>query len=318
MNVQTAPTLDGQIKSYKRRNLKRRIWQARYIYLILLPGIIFFAIFRYIPIYGIQLAFKRYTFMQGITGSPWIGLDNFRFLFMDTDFWRAVVNTLIIAYLQIIIFFPFPIALAILINELRVRKYKRIVQTIYTFPHFLSWIIVSGIMMNMLSSAGAVNNFLNVIGYDRIIFLSDKSIFRQLLVILLTWKESGWNCILYLAAITAIDPTLYEAAVIDGANRWHKIRYITWPGISMIVMVTFILRIGHIMDAGFEQIINLYNPTVYEVADIIDTYIYRITFQRPADFSYSTAVGMFKGVTNCILLLSANWISQRTSGTGIL
>ncbi|MCL2058719.1 MAG: ABC transporter permease subunit [Oscillospiraceae bacterium] len=303
---------------YNWKKLGQRIWRSKHIYLMLLPGVLFFAIFRYIPIYGIQLAFKKYAFNMGITGSPWVGLDNFRLLFLDGDFWQAVINTLIIAYLQILVFFPFPVVLAILLNEIRVHKYKRTVQTIYTFPHFLSWVIVSGMVLNMLASAGAINNLLNVLGFERVHFLTNKDTFRQLLVIVLTWKESGWSCILYLAAITAIDPTLYEAAVIDGANRWHKMRYITLPGISMIVVVTLILRIGHIMDAGFEQILNIYNPSVYAVADIIDTYIYRITFQRPANFGLSTSVGLFKGITNCVLLLSANWLSQRIGQTGIL
>ncbi len=308
----------GMALKRPRKPLARRIWENRYIYLMLLPGVLFFVIFKYIPIYGVQLAFKQYSVQLGITGSRWVGLANFRLLFVDPDFWQAVRNTLIIAYLQILIFFPFPIVLAILLNELTQRRYKRIVQTIYTFPHFLSWVIVSGIVLNMLSNTGAINNLLAVLGLEKVQFLTDKGVFRQLLVLLLTWKESGWNCILYLAAITAIDPTLYEAATIDGANRWHRIRYITWPGISMIVVVTLILRVGSIMDAGFEQIINIYNPTVYQVADIIDTFIYRITFQRTANFGLSTAVGLFKGLTNCALLLSANFISQRIGGTGIV
>ncbi len=302
----------------RKKPLRQRIWENRYIYLLLLPGLLFFIIFKYVPIYGLQLAFKRYQVNLGINMSPWNGVDNFRLLFVDGDFWKSVRNTLVIAYLQILLFFPFPILLSILLNEVRQTRLKKVVQTIYTLPHFLSWVIVSGMVLNMLSSNGAINNLLAVMGLERVQFLTNKSVFRQLLVLLLTWKESGWSCILYLAAITAIDPSLYEAATIDGANRWHKIRFITWPGISMIVVVTLILRIGSIMDAGFEQIINIYNPTVYEVADIIDTYVYRITFQRPANFGVSTAVGLFKGLTNCILLLTTNWICVRISGTGIV
>lgn len=307
------------VKSSRRsKTLFAAIWRKRYIYLLLLPGIAYFAIFKYIPIYGVQLAFKKYLVNQGITGSPWVGFSNFRLLFIDGDFWTAVRNTLIIAYMQILICFPIPIALAVLLNEIRQRKFKRTVQTIYTFPHFLSWVIVSGMVLNMLSTNGAINNLLAVLNYDRVQFLTDKKIFRWLLVFLQAWKESGWNCIMYLAAITAIDPTLYEAATIDGANRWHRMRYITWPGISMIVVVTLIMRMGSIMDAGFEQIINIYNPAVYEVSDIIDTYVFRITFQRPANFGLSAAVGLFKGMTNCVLLLTTNWICVRLSGTGIL
>ncbi|MCL2058039.1 MAG: ABC transporter permease subunit [Oscillospiraceae bacterium] len=301
-----------------KKSLARRMWDARYMYLLVLPGFAFFILFRYVPMYGIQLAFKDFRSNLGITSSPWVGMQNFESLFINNEFWFAVRNTIIISYMQIVFFFPFPIVLAILLNELRLRKFKRVTQTIFTFPHFLSWVLVAGIVMNILSMNGAINNLIYSLGGVKYQFLTDKALFRYILIFFLTWKQSGWSCILYLAAITAIDPALYEAATIDGANRWHRIRYITWPGISTIVVVTFILRIGYSMDAGFDQIINMYNPTVYEVADIIDTYIYRITFQRPSNFGLSTAVGLFKGVTNCILLLSANFIAKKFNGTGIV
>ncbi|MCL2058034.1 MAG: ABC transporter permease subunit [Oscillospiraceae bacterium] len=315
MSGQPAVALNSGLR---KKGLLFRIWESRYIYLFLLPGVAFFVIFKYIPIYGVQLAFKKYEVQSGITGSPWIGLYNFEFLFIDVDFITAVRNTLIIAFMQIAFFYPFPIILAMLLNEIRMMKYKRVVQTIYTLPHFLSWVIVGGMILNLFGSGGAITNLLRVITGGEVTFLTNKSVFRQLLVGTLLWKEAGWSCILYLASITAIDPTLYEAATIDGANRWHKMRYVTWPGISMIVIVTFILRVGSMMNAGFEQIINIYNPTVYSVADIIDTYVYRITFQRPANFGVSTAVGLFKGLTNCILLVTTNAICVRISGEGIV
>ena len=316
-------SLDGQSAiainpTYKKKNLLSRIWESRYIYLFLVPGILFFAIFKYIPIYGVQLAFKKYDVQAGITGSQWIGMYNFNFMMYDVDFIQAVKNTLIIAFMQIGFFYPFPIILAMLLNEVRIIKYKKVVQTIYTLPHFLSWVIVSGMVMNLFGTSGAISNLVRVITGNDIAFLTNNSVFRQLLIFELLWKEAGWSCILYLASITAIDPTLYEAATIDGANRWHRMRYVTWPGISMIVVVTFIMRVGSLMNAGFEQIINIYNPTVFSVADIIDTYVYRITFQRPANFGVSTAVGLFKGMTNCILLLITNWICVRISGEGIV
>lgn len=289
----------------------------KHIYLMLLPGLMFFIVFKYIPIYGLQLAFKQYSVNLGISKSKFVGFSNFRLLFVDPDFWVAVRNTLIIAFMQIVVFFPFAIILALLLNEVRQRRTKRVLQTIFTFPHFLSWVIVSGMVLNLMGSTGALNNLLNVLGAKRVGFLTDKGVFRQLLVGVLIWKEAGWSCILYLAAITAIDPSLYESAIVDGANRWHRVRYITWPGISMIVVVTLILRVGYIMDAGFEQVFNIYNPTVYPVADIIDTYIYRISFQRTANFGVSTAVGLFKGATNCILLIFTDFVSRRISGTGI-
>ncbi|MDR2648115.1 MAG: ABC transporter permease subunit [Clostridiales bacterium] len=314
----TVSEAEAGAKRGRLQSLPRRVWEARYIYLVILPGLVFFAIFKYIPIYGIQLAFKKLKIGSGIAASPWIGTENFEYLFINMEFWMSVRNTLIIGFMQIILFFPFPVALAILLNEIRAKRFKRVVQTLYTLPHFLSWVVVSGIAINFFSMQGAFNNLLAVAGLQRHQFLTDQGVFRYLLVFSQMWKESGWNAILYLAAITAIDPALHEAATIDGANRWQRIKSITWPGISMIVVVTLILRVGSLLEVGFDQILNMYNPAVYDVADIIDTYIYRITFQRPANFGVSTAVGLFKGLTNCILLLSANWVSVRVSGAGIM
>jgi len=294
------------------------LWEKRYIYMMVIPGMAFFLLFRYAPMYGIQLAFKDFRIADGITRSPWVGLEHFQRMMIETEFWKAFQNTIIISYLQLLIFFPFPIILSLIINEIKPMAYKRTVQTIYTFPHFLSWVIVAGIMFNMLSSHGMINNLLSVFGMEPHSFLTDKSTFRYLLIATLTWKEAGWSCILYLAALTGIDPALYEAATIDGANRWHRMRYISLPGMQAIIITTLILRVGHMMDAGFDQIMNMYNPTVFDVADILDTYVYRITFQRPANFGFSTAVGLFKGVTNCILLVSVNAICKRLSGTGII
>lgn len=314
----TNSSLSRSIFGKSNRSIRQRIWDQRWLYLILLPGIAFFIIFRYAPMYGIQLAFKKFDIAQGIAQSPWVGLDNFSLLFIDREFFIALKNTLIISYMQLMFFFPFPIILAILLNEVSQRRLKRVLQTVYTFPHFLSWVIVSGIMLNILANNGAINNLRQVMGLEKYSFLTDKGIFRSILMVTLNWKEAGWSTILYLAAITAIDPALYEAAIIDGANRWHKIRYITWPGIQTIVITTLILRVGHMMDAGFDQIMNLYNATVLDVSDILDTYIYRITFQKIPNFGFSTAVGLFKGVTNCILLLTVNALCKKVSGTGIL
>ena len=314
----TAYTMKRISGGHPKKSVWLRIWEKRYIYMIVLPGMAFFLLFRYVPMYGIQLAFKEFNIVEGITNSPWVGLQQFRQLLIEREFWQALQNTLIISYMQLVLFFPFPIILSLIINEIKPRGYKRVAQTIYTFPHFLSWVIVAGIMMNLLSNNGAINNLLSLFNIQSFGFLTDKKIFRYILIASLSWKEAGWSCILYLAAITNIDPALYEAATIDGANRWHRIRYITWPGIQAIVITTLILRIGHMMDAGFDQIMNIYNLTVLEVSEILDTYIYRITFQRPANFGFSTAVGLFKGVTNAILLVSVNTICKRLSGTGIL
>ena len=301
----------------RRKRLLKNIWDSRYMYLLLVPGLLFFAFFRYVPMYGIQLAWKEFAANLGVAGSPWIGWENFRFIFAEADFWNSQRNTLIIAGMQLIFVFPFPIILAILFNEVRQKKTKRVMQIILTFPHFLSWVILSSILTNLLGNSGVVNNIIVAMGGEKVNFLMNKGIFRWLLIFSLLWKESGWNAILYMATITAIDPALYEAATIDGANRWHRIRYITWPGISTIVTATFILRIGSIMDAGYMQVLNLYNPAVYEVGDILDTYIYRITFEKAPDYGVSTAVGMFKGVVNAVLMLSAEVVSRKFNGEGL-
>ena len=301
----------------RRKRLLKNIWDSRYMYLLLVPGLLFFAFFRYVPMYGIQLAWKEFAANLGVAGSPWIGWENFRFIFAEADFWNSLRNTLIIAGMQLIFVFPFPIILAILFNEVRQKKTKRVMQIILTFPHFLSWVILSSILTNLLGNSGVVNNIIVAMGGEKVNFLMNKGIFRWLLIFSLLWKESGWNAILYMATITAIDPALYEAATIDGANRWHRFRYITWPGISTIVTATFILRIGSIMDAGYMQVLNLYNPAVYEVGDILDTYIYRITFEKAPDYGVSTAVGMFKGVVNAVLMLSAEVVSRKFNGEGL-
>lgn len=303
--------------SMQKKKLYKSILEYKFIYLMLLPGILFLLVFKYTPMYGIQLAFKQFMLNKGITASPWVGLDNFRYIWIESEFWRAFGNTIIIAFLKLLIAFPFPVVLAILINEYKGEKYKKALQVVYTFPHFLSWVIVSGMMFNLLSNTGALNNLISLMGFDRVNFLANKRTFRMLMVSTDMWKEAGWGTIIYLAAITGISPSLYEAATVDGANRWQNIIHITWPGIRNVVILMFIMRVGHVMDAGFMQVLNMYNPAVYEVADIIDTYIYRLTFERAVEFGVSTAVGLFKGVTNLMFLLTANAISKKFKHSGI-
>ena len=301
----------------KKQSLWTRIWKYRYIYLLLLPGLVYFIIFKYIPIYGIQLAFKDFSFAFGISGSPWVGFDNFDYLFSEAQFWNAFKNTLIISFMKLIFAFPIPVLLAIFLSEIRWKKYRRVVQTVLTFPDFLSWVVLSGIMFTFLSNTGVVNNMLEMAGLERVEFLTNAKGFRWLLVLSDIWKESGWSTIIYLAAILGVDVSLHEAASIDGATRLEKIRYIVWPEIRSVVIVMFILQVGSVMEAGFMQVLNLYNSSVYSVGDILDTYVYRITFQTGADFGISTAVSLFKGVTNCILLLTANFVAKRFGEKGI-
>lgn len=290
----------------------------KYIYLLLLPGIVYYVLFHYVPMYGVQLAFKEFSISKGIWGSPFVGLEKFNYVIFDRAFWRAIINTFIISFGKAVFVFPVPIILAVLINELKEGIYKRILQTVFTFPHFLSWVILSGVLINMFSNTGAANNLFAVLGFDRQAFLTMPYFFRAILYMSDAWKESGWESILYVAAIAMINSEIYEAAVIDGASRFQRIRHVTWPGIKSTAVVLLILRIGGTMTSGFDQIVNLYNPAVYDAADIITTYIYRVTFQmQSTDFGFSTALGLFNSMVNFILLLSANKAAKLLGQEGI-
>jgi putative aldouronate transport system permease protein len=302
----------------KGASLAKRIYRNRGLYLVLLPGMIFFAIFAYGPMPGIQLAFKRYSNKLGIWGSEWVGLANFKLIFMKPEFSTALANTLIISFMKIVIGFWVPIVIAICINELTNRKLSRTLQTIFTFPHFLSWVILAGILSNFLGTDGVVNNAIVVFGGRKINMLANAGVFRWLLVFTDIWKEAGWSCIMYLAAIASIDSALYESATIDGANRLQRALYITLPGISGMVAILLVLQVGNAMNANFDQIFNLYNPPVFSTGDVLDTYIYRVSFQQQANFGFSTAVSLFKGGVNFILLAGANIIKTKIDGQSIL
>lgn len=290
------------------------MWDYRWIYLMLLPCMAFFIIFKYVPMYGIQLAFKDYV-IKGIAASPWNNFEHFKYMMTEPEFLPALRNTLIISFYRILFGFPFPILLAIMINEVYMPRYKRVLQTVYTFPHFLTWVVMAGIMLNLLGSTGMVRKvaeiFVPGIG-DNWNLLYNKAAFRSLLVISDIWKEAGWGTIIYLAAIAGIDQSLYEAATIDGCNRLQKIWYITLPGIVNMIAIQFVLRVGAVMEGGFDQVFNLYKPPVYETGDIIDTYIYRLSFveNTGVDMGFTTAVGLFKNVINFILLMLANAVTK--------
>ncbi len=295
----------------KRKRLLKEIWHYRNIYPLMILGIAFFVVFSYAPMYGIQLAFKKYNIAKGITGSEWVGLANFTKLFARTEFWDSIRNTIEISVLKLVFGFPIPILLAIGLNEIISNKLRRGLQIIFTLPHFLSWVTISGIMIAMFSTEGAVNGMLEALGNSPVKWLSSGVIFRGILVFTDIWKEAGWTCIIYMAAIAGIDPSLYESARIDGANRFKCALHITWPAIMGTAAILLIMQVGNFMNGNFDQIFNLYNPTVFKAADIIDTYIYRISFKEAADYGVSTAVGLFKGITNCILLIAANFIVGR-------
>ncbi len=307
----------GSIKTFPNTSLTKRIllnWQT---YLLLLPGLIWYGIFCYMPMGGLSLAFKDYKANLGVWGSPWIGFLNYDFVFRDPDFFRALRNTIVISFCRLLFQFPIPIILALLINEIRSRRYKKVLQTIYTFPHFLSWVIVASMILNLFGNNGTVNAMLNTVGIKPVNFLGNEKFFRPMLYITENWKSAGWSAIVYMAAISGIDMEQYEAATIDGASRFQKMIYITLPGIKATIVVLFILAVGGIMNAGFNQIFNLSNAAVRNVSDILDTYIYRITFQSSADFSFSTAIALFKSVINFVFLIACDKIAKLVGESGL-
>ncbi|MDQ8735675.1 ABC transporter permease subunit [Paenibacillus sp. LHD-38] len=296
----------------------RQYKKNKYLFLLLAPVLIWYAVFAYGPMYGIQLAFKDYFIRDGIWGSPWVGLKHFEYLFTASpDFWKIIKNTIIISFYHIIFGFPAPIILALLFNELRFSLFKKIAQTISYLPHFLSWIVIGGIMITLLSpNSGVVNYIIQWLGFDSIYFLGSEKYFRFTLVMSGIWKEIGWGTIIYLAALTSIDSQMYEAAVLDGANRWKQTLYITIPSILPVIAILLILRVGGVLDAGFDQVLTLYSPAVYGVADTLDTYVYRIGLQN-FQFSLTTAVGLFKNVVGLMLVLFANVITKKMGQEGL-
>ncbi|MEN1984756.1 ABC transporter permease [Paenibacillus hubeiensis] len=303
----------------KWRETLKEYKKSKHLFIMLFPALVWFAIFHYGPLYGIQLAFKDFSPVKGIWGSEWVGLDHFRFLFFQSpDFARIFTNTLLISLYNLIFGFPAPIILALLLNELRSNLFKRFAQSISYIPHFFSWVILSGIIIVMLSpSEGPVNFILQMFGMEPIYFLADPNYFRPALVATGIWKEIGWGTIIYLAALSGVDPTLYEAAVIDGAGRWKRIFHITLPSILPVVSIMFILSLGGILNAGFDQIFNLYSPAVYEVADVIDTYVYRAGIVQ-GQFGLTTAVGLFKNVIGIALVLGTNYAMKKMGQEGVL
>ena len=299
------------------KDLRYRIWQARFLYLLLIPGLAYFIIFHYVPMGGLVLAFKKFNARLGIWGSPWVGLTNFRRIFSTQDAVNAIRNTFAINLSRLVFQFPAPILLALLINEMRGVRLKRVYQTIYTFPHFLSWIIVSTLLNNFFANGGMVNSIISALGGERVNFLSNAALFRPFLYLTANWKEMGWSSIIYMAAITGIDPTLYEAATVDGARRLQQAWHITLPGIRSTIITLFILQVGRIMNSGFEQIFYLQNPAVKEVSDILDTYVYTIPFKANPNYGFSTAVGMFKSVVNLFMLVMADRVVKLIGGEGM-
>ncbi|MCU6710498.1 ABC transporter permease subunit [Paenibacillus sp. J5C_2022] len=304
-------------QSIKKEPLITHLIRNKWLYMFLVPGFVYLIVFKYIPILGIVIAFKELNLVRGIWGSDWIGLTNFQQLFASEHFFRVLRNSLLLSFYQIIWGFPAPILLAIMLNEVRQMAFKRIAQTVMYLPHFISWVVLSGIIINFLSpSSGLVNHLIGSLGYEPIKFLTLPEYFRTIVVSAEIWKEVGWGTIIYLAAMTGIDPTLYEAATIDGATRLQRIRYVTLPGIAVTIVILLLLKLGNVLDNGFEQVYLLYNPLTYETADVFETYTYRIGL-LDGRMSYATAVGLFKSIVGFILIISANYASRQVSGKSI-
>lgn len=308
----------GMVRRPKRgSSLIQLMWKYKALYFISLPGIAYFLIFKYIPLGGSIIAFQDYNIFKGFTGSEWVGFANFVTMFEHYDFLRILKNTVLIGLYDLIIAFPAPIILAILLNELRLVVFKRVIQTVVYMPHFLSWVVIAGMSVAILSpSTGVLNQLLALFGAEPLYFLGDNSYIRSVLVGSGIWRDMGYGTILYLAALAGINPELYEAAEIDGANRWKQTLRITLPALIPTIMILFLLHIGKFLDFGFERVWVFLNALNTENGEILDTYIYRAGLLSQ-QYSYTTAVGLFKSVIGLVLVMMGNYFSKKTTGEGL-
>lgn len=306
----------------KMRSMGNYLRQHWVLYLMLIPGLFFLFIYKLLPLWGLQIAFKNYkifaaeTPWKAIAESAWVGMKHFNKLFASSQFKVVLRNTLEINFMKILWLFPIPILCAILLNEIRHAFYQKLCQTLIYVPYFFSWVLIFGIFYSLLGSYGIVNTLIAAGGGARMNFFGDQSIFRSVLVFTEGWKEVGYNTVIYLAAITGIDITLYEAAKVDGANKFAQIWHITLPGLLPTIVLMLIMKVGYILTTGFEQVLVFYSPPVYDVADIIETYVYRIGLGQ-ANFSLATALGLFNAVIAFVLIVGANTVSKKTLGRSI-
>lgn len=298
------------------RRLGRDLRVNGELYLLFIPVLAYYIMFHYAPMYGASIAFKDYTPTLGISGSPWVGFKHFNAFFNSYYFWNLLRNTLNISLTSLIVGFPIPIIFALLINELRSKRYARVVQTVTYIPHFVSLVVVCGMIREFTSNTGLVTQLLSYVGFRSRTMLNDQSLFVPVYVISGIWQEAGWGSIIYLAALTSIDQELYEAAEIDGANRFRRVLHITIPGILPTVVIMFIMQTGKLMSVGADKVILLYNPAIYETADVISSYVYRRGI-RGTDWSFSSAVGLFNSLINFILVVSVNAFSRRLTHQGL-
>ncbi len=304
-------------KASRFRSAAKKIVRSKYLYLMLLPALLYYLIFCYYPMYGAQIAFRDFNPIQGYLGSEWVGFKYFLQFFRSEYFFRLIRNTIGISLYDILVGFPAPILLALMINEMKSKAFKKSVQTIVYLPHFISTVVVVGMMMSFLSpGTGIINQLLVACGGESIHFFAQPQWFKTIYVFSGVWQGAGWGSIVYLAALTGIDPTLYEAAIVDGASRWKRLLHITLPSIIPTIMIMLILRMGSIFNVGYEKIMLMYNPAIYETSDVISTYVYRRGLQG-GEFSFSTAVGLFNSVINFIVIITFNKISRKVSDVAL-
>ena len=306
-------------KAPRKKSFLARFGAQKDLQLMAIPGAVWMVIFNFIPMYFIIICFMRYNVAKGILRSKWIGLDNFKEFFTDSRFWLVIWDTFGLNLIRLLVEFPLPIIFAVLINELISLRYKKVVQTVTYLPHFLSWIIVGGVMYNWLSDSGFMTDLLVRMGVlaEPVYLIGTPQYFWGILITSEIWKELGWNSIIYIAAISSIDPNLYEAATIDGAGRFKKIWHITLPSIKGTIAVLLILNIGNLMGSNFEQLFVFYKPVLYDVIDVIDIYAYRMGIEN-GRLSYATAIGLFRSVFALILLYTANKASKKLTGTSLV
>nr|WP_240545860.1 ABC transporter permease subunit [Paenibacillus artemisiicola] len=284
---------------------------------MILPGLLYFVVFKYIPMLGVSIAFMNYSPFKGFFGSDWAGWSHFRRLFAEGEFWLLLKNTLLLNLLDALFFFPAPILVALLLNEARVKWFKGAVQTILYAPNFVSWVVIVGMTLQLFATgSGAINNLLASWGFARIELMTDPHYFRPVWLLQNIWQGAGWGAIIFLAALSAIDPTQYEAAEMDGASRSRRLWHITLPALRGAIVILFILRMGHIMDLGFEHVFLLQNPMNREVSEVFETFIYKVGLNQ-GDYSYSTAVGLFKSAIGLVLVLTVNKLAKRMGQEGV-
>lgn len=305
------------IRDSKLKKLCKQFDKSKYLFLLFLPGLIYYIVFKYMPMYGLLMAFQKFDFMKGIWGSKWVGFAHFVRFFNDPQAFRIIKNTVLLSVYSLLWGFPIPIILALLLNEISNTTHKRVIQTISYLPHFISEVIIIGILINFLSpSDGIINKMIEMLGGERVFFMKDPGWFRTLYISSGIWKEMGWGAIIYIAALAGINPEIYEAAIVDGASRWKQCIHITLPSLIPTITILLVLNLGKIMDVGFEKVILMQNELIRETSEIIPTYIYRYGI-RGIEWSYTTAIGLFNSIIGLILVITANKISKKVNETSL-